>query len=334
MYYGKKTKKQNNMNSWITNWKKIKIKVKKIFKKQPTDQHETDWKSCPQCKKISYLPDLIANSYICECSFHFDFPAKKRLDSLFDSDYETIETTNDIDPDPLKFKVGESKYIDKIKKYQKVTGQKSALLCASGRISNLRAVVTCFNPLFGGGRLGTVENENFLAAADYAIREKVDLWVVIFQSSGIDVHTGVTGLAGMTKTIIAMNEIKKAGIPTFAIAARAVTGGTLASCYYQHDFLIIESKCVSNILFSGRRVTENILKSSDQIPEDFGAASGVMKAGLADITLESRKELKDTLVNLASIILKKGELLDKKDSTTDNAEKQISTSLQETSEAV
>ena len=59
-----------------------------------------------------------------------------------------------------------------------------------------------------------------------------------------------------------------------------------------------------------------------------------MKAGLADITLESRKELKETLVKLASIILKKGELLDKKDSTTDNAEEQISTSLQETSEAV
>ena len=114
----------------------------------------------------------------------------------------------------------------------------------------MRAGVTCFNPLFGGGRLGTAENENFLAAADYAIREKVDIWVVIFQSSGIDVHTGVTGLAGMTKTIIAMNEIKKAGIPTFAIAARAVTGGTLASCYYQHDFLIIESKCVSDIFVS------------------------------------------------------------------------------------
>ena len=323
------------MNSWITNWKKIKIKVKKIFKKQASGRQETDWKNCPQCKKISYLPDLIANSYICECSFHFDFPAKNRLDSLFDSNYEIIETENNIDPDPLNFKVGERyKYIDKIKKYQKVTGQKNALLCASGKISNLRAVVTCFNPLFGGGRLGTVENENFLAASNYAIKNKVDIWVVIFQSSGIDVHTGVTGLAGMAKTIIAMDEIKKAGIPTFAIAARAVAGGTYASCFFQHEFLIIESNCVSNILFSGRRVTENILKSSSQIPEDFGTASGVMKAGLADITLKNRKELKRTLTKLASIILKKGELLDKKDSISNSPEEQISTSLQETSKAV
>ena len=129
------------MNSWITNWKKIKIKVKKILKKQPTDKQKTDWKSCPQCKKISYLPDLIANYYVCECSFHFDFPAKNRLDSLFDSGYEIIDTANSIDPDPLKFEVDEKyKYSDKIKKYQKITQQKSALLCASGKIFNLRAV--------------------------------------------------------------------------------------------------------------------------------------------------------------------------------------------------
>ena len=323
------------MNSWITNWKKIKIKVKKIFKKQPVGQQETDWKNCPQCKKISYLPDLIANSYVCECSFHFDFPAKNRLDSLFDSGYKIIETDNEIDPDPLKFRVGERyKYIDKIKKYQKVTGQKNALLCASGKISNLNAVVVCFNPLFGGGRLGTVENENFLAAANYAIENKADIWVVIFQSSGIDVHTGVTGLAGMTKTIIAMDEIKKAGIPTFAVAARAVAGGTYASCFFQHEFLIIESKCVSNMLFSGRRVTENILKSSNQIPEDFGTASGVMKAGLADITLDSRKDLKNKLAKLAAIILKKGEFFDQKNKEPKDPEESISTSLQKTTEAI
>ena len=325
------------MNSWITNWKKIKIKVKQIIKKRPESQEEINWKNCPQCKKISYFPDLIANSYICECSYHFDCPPKFRLDNLFDSTYEMIEAPDNIDPDPLKFEVGEKyKYIEKIKKYRKVTGQKTALICASGLISNLRSVVVCFNPKFGAGRFGPYENEHFLKAADHAIREKVDIWVVIFQSSGIDVHTGVTGLAGMPKSIIAMSEIKKAGIPTFAVAARAVAGGTYGSSFFMHDFIIIESKCVENLLFSGKRVTANILKSSDQIPEDFGMASGVTKGGLADMTLENRKDLKDTLTKLTSIILKKGESLDKeeKESSSGNQEKQISASLQKTSEAI
>jgi len=309
------------MNSWITNWKKIKIKVKQIFKKQPTGQQETDWKSCPQCKKISYLPDLVSNSYICECSFHFDLPPKLRLESLFDSNYEMIEAHDNINPDPLNFEVKDRyKYRNKIENYRKITGQKTALMCASGNISNLRAVVVCFNPRFGAGRLGTAENEHFLKVANFAIKEKVDIWIVIYQSSGIDVHTGVSGLAGMTKSIIAMNEIKKAGIPTFAIAARAVAGGTYASSFFMHDFVIVESKCVENLLFSGKRVTANILKGTDQIPDDFGTATGIMKSGLADIILETRKELKDTVTKLANIILQKNEIKTSHEEANENRE--------------
>ena len=212
--------------NWITRWKKIGIKVKQIFKKQPTGNEETDWKNCPRCKKISYLPDLISNSYICECSFHFDLPPKLRLDSLYDGKYEIIEAPENINPDPLNFEVKGGaregyKYIDKINKYRKSTGQKTALVCTTGKISNLNAVVVCFNPKFGAGRFGPAENEHFLKSANFAIQNKVDVWIVIYQSSGIDVHTGATGLAGMTKSIIAMNEIKKNNIPTFCVAARA-----------------------------------------------------------------------------------------------------------------
>ena len=317
--------------NWISHWKKIGIKVKQILKKQPTGQEETDWKNCPQCKKITYLPDLITNAYICDCSFHFDIPPKLRLDNLFDSAYEIIESPGNINPDPLNFEVKDGaqagyKYIDKIKKYRKVTGQETALMCASGNISNLSAVVVCFNPKFGGGRFGPAENEHFSKAANFAIQKKVDMWIVIYQSSGIDVHTGVTGLTGMTKSIIAMNEIKKNNIPTFCIAARATAGGTYASSFFMHDFIIIESKCVENLLFSGKRVTANILKGTDQIPDDFGTGPGVMKSGLADITLENRKELKDTITKLANIILKKEELKISNEETIENRESNIKVS--------
>jgi len=316
------------MNSWITNWKKLKIKVKKIFKKQPEGDGGTDWKTCPQCKKINYKPDLFSNNYICECSYHFDLPPKIRLENLFDSNYEIIDPPKNIDPDPLNFKVeGRYDYIDKIKKYRKTTGQETALICASGLIEGLQSVVVCFNPKFGAGRFGPAENEYFLSAANFATEKKVDMWIVVYQSSGIDVHTGITGLAGMTKSIVAMDQIKKAGIPTFAVAARAVAGGTYASNFFQHDFIIIESKCVENLLFSGKRVTANILKGTDQIPEDFGTGPGVMKSGLADITLENRKELKDTLSKLAKIILKKEDLnAEKKYEDPEDFEKTASTS--------
>ena len=308
--------------NWITSFKKIGIKVKKIFKKQPTGHEDTDWKNCPQCKKISYLPDLINNSYICECSFHFDLPPKSRLDDLFDSTYEIIEPPENINPDPLNFEVeNKYKYIDKIKKYRNITGQKTALICASGKVSNLNAVVVCFNPKFGGGRFGPAENEHFLKASNFAIEHKVDIWVVIYQSSGIDVHSGVTGLSGMTKSIIAMNKIKENNIPTFCVAARATAGGTYASSFFMHDFIIIESKCVENLVFSGKRVTANILKGTNEIPNDFGTGPGVMKAGLADMTLENRKKLKETITKLSYIVLKKERFqIEKLDEANENPE--------------
>ena len=73
-------------------------------------------------------------------------PPKLRLDNLFDSAYEIIESPGNIDPDPLNFEVKDGaqagyKYIDKIKKYRKVTGQKTALMCALGNISNLRVLL-------------------------------------------------------------------------------------------------------------------------------------------------------------------------------------------------
>ena len=313
--------------NWISNWKKIRIKVKRIFKKQPTGHEESDWKNCPQCKKISYKEDLFNNLYICDCSFHFDLPPKLRLKSLFDSSYEIIEAPDNINPDPLNFEVNDKyKYIDKIKKYRKVTGQQTALMCASGNISNLRAVVVCFNPKFGAGRFGPAENEHFLKAANFAIEEKVDIWIVIYQSSGIDVHGGVTALSGMTKSVIALNEIKNAGIPTFAVAARAVAGGTFASSFFMHEFILIEHSSVENLLFSGRRVTSNILKSTDTIPSSFGRADGVLKSGMADICLESRKELKEIITKLANIILKKEESKISNEETIENRESNIKVS--------
>ncbi len=60
-------------------------------------------------------------------------------------------------------------------------------------------------------------------------------------------------------------------------------------------------------MFSGKRVTANILKATDQLADEFGTAPGVMKSGLADINLESRKNLKETITKLSNIILKKEE---------------------------
>jgi len=69
------------------------------------------------------------------------------------------------------------------------------------------------------------------------------------------------------------------------------------------------------------------LKGTDQIPSDFGTGPGVMKSGLADITLDNRKELKDTITKLANIILKKNESqLSNEEEAIENRESNIKVS--------
>ena len=98
-----------------------------------------------------------------------------------------------------------------------------------------------------------------------------------------------------------------------------------------HDFIFIESSSTQDILFSGKRVTANILKGTDQIPENFGSAVGVKNSGLCDVILDSRKDLKKVVSSLASIILKKEESIENKDSTENISEEQISDSIQKSS---
>ena len=100
---------------------------------------------------------------------------------------------------------------------------------------------------------------------------------------------GVPALAsGMVKTQIAYSELKKAGVLSIGVACSKLSGGTYVM-WNNHDILCVESPGSHDILFSGKRVTANILKGTDAIPENFGRADGVMKSGLADITLENRK---------------------------------------------
>ena len=82
------------------------------------------------------------------------------------------------------------KYIDKIKKYRKTTGQQTALLIASGMINNLSAVIVCFNPKFGGGSFGPAENEHFLKATEIAMNKKVDL--LIKKDAEIELKENIT----------------------------------------------------------------------------------------------------------------------------------------------
>ena len=79
------------MNSWITNWNKIKISVKQIIKKQPGKDAESQWTKC-SCQEIIYKEDLQKNLHVCpKCELHHKISCRDRFNITFDEEiYEIL----------------------------------------------------------------------------------------------------------------------------------------------------------------------------------------------------------------------------------------------------
>jgi acetyl-CoA carboxylase carboxyl transferase subunit beta len=295
--------------NWIRKILRAGEKIRKVIKERPSVKEMADslWKSCPSCRKLTSKEKIRENYFICECGFHFDIPPRERLARLgfLNGKYEVIASPEYSDPDPLKFEYCGTKYISKRKNYQKITKQETALFCVYGKIGSISSVVVCSNFKFGGGAWSPDESEHFVTAAQKAIDEKVDLFLTIFQTGGVAVTTGVTGLASaMVKSTIALENLKKHNIVTIAIASSKTTGGPYASAFFNHELVGIESSSSTDILFSGKRVSANVSQNST-IPEDFGNALRVQKSGLCDFVLNNRHEIRATVLTLTKILKKK-----------------------------
>ena len=293
------------------NWIKDKIKkfsqqVKKIVRSRPTAKEVAEglFKTCPVCSKINLKDEMKKNYEICSCSYHFEISPIDRFQKLFDSGAYEIIKTNYANPDPLKFEMDGTKYIDKRKKYQKITKMDSALLGSFGKINNLSAVVVAHDWRFGGGAWSPQESDYFVECAQKAIDEKVDLFLTIYQTGGVAVTTGVTGLASaMVKGTIALQELKKKNILTIAIACAKTTGGPYASTFFNHDLVGIEEKNAKSILFAGARVSRNA--STGELPQDFGTSVGLERTARVDFVLDNRHEIKNIVTTLTKILKKK-----------------------------
>ena len=82
---------------------------------------------------------------------------------------------------------------------------------------------------------------------------------------------GAIALMQMTRTVLAVNELKKKNLPYIVVMTNPTTGGVSASFATLGDILIAEPKAIC--AFAGRRVIENTVK--EDLPKDFQTAEFV-----------------------------------------------------------
>ncbi len=250
------------------------------------------WVKCEHCAEIIYKKELERDLEVCpKCSYHFRLPAFERINMLFDKD-----TFEEFDPlvgptDPLGFK-DIKKYKDKIKSYQKKTGQKDALISGLGCINGRKVMTAVFDFAFMGGSMGAVVGEKITRVFERALDKRCGV-ITFTASGGARMQEGILSLMQMAKTAAAAGRLKEAGLPFISVLTDPTTGGVTASFAMLGDIIVAEPGAL--IGFAGPRVIAQTIKQT--LPEGFQRAEYILEHGMIDMIVE-RKNMKESLGRL------------------------------------
>ena len=284
--------------NWITKF--LKPKIVSLFKKRSAESDQVLWTTC-ECKNLIYKEDLEKNYNCCpKCGAHHKLSCKERFQIFFDNkDYELIETPFPKD-DPLNF-VDNKKYTDRLKSARKITKQDDAVAIASGKVENIQVTVGAQDFRFIGGSFGAASGEAFIHGVQHAIENK-NPFIFFSCSGGQRMMESSIALMQMSRTVLAVNELKKNNIPFIVVLTNPTTGGVTASWAMLGDILIAEPK--ATIGFAGRRVIQDTVRET--LPEEFQTAEYVRDHGGIDLVIE-RQFLRSTIGSLLTVLLKKAE---------------------------
>ena len=284
--------------NWISKF--IKPKIKSLFEKKSSKTDENLWTTCG-CKNLIYKEELQSNLKCCpKCGAHHKLSCKERFETFFDNkEYTLIKTPLPLD-DPLKFE-DNKKYSDRLKLARKITKQDDAVAIAFGKVKNIDAVVGAQDFRFIGGSFGAASGEAFISGIQHSIENNMP-FIFFSCSGGQRMMESSIALMQMSRTALAVNELKKKNIPYIVVLTDPTTGGVTASWAMLGDILIAEPK--ATIGFAGRRVIQDTVRET--LPEEFQTAEYVKDHGGIDLVIE-RKFLNSTIGTLLNVLLKKAE---------------------------
>ena len=289
--------------NWITKVISFGEKIKTVIKKRPTkeDVENSDWTSC--CKGPILKKDLAENLWVCpSCNKHHRISCKERFNIVFGkNNYEILKTPIPQD-DPLEWKDSKT-YKDRLKDARKKTGMDCGVMIAKTNIDNINVTVAASDFAFIGGSIGQAEGEAILTGIQHAI-ENQQPFIIFTSGGGMRMFESVIALSQMTRTTLAINELKKNNLPYLVILTDPTAGGITASYAMLGDLHFAEPGAL--IAFAGKRVIQGTVK--EDLPNDFQTSEYLQKHGFIDSIIE-RKDLKEKIGTILSILLKKNSVI-------------------------
>jgi len=296
--------------NWITKIIKAGEKIKTAIHKRASKDEiaKSDWTSC--CKGPILKKDLENNLWVCpDCNKHHRINPKQRFDILFGkNNYEIFKTPIPND-DPLDWTDSKS-YKDRLKNARKKTGLDCGMMVASGNIKNTKVTAVASDFEFLGASMASAEGEAFLYGIQYAIENRTP-FICVSAGGGMRMMESLISLSQMTRTTLAVNELKSNKLPYLVLITDPTAGGITASYAMLGDIHIAEPG--SLIAFAGKRVIQGTVK--EELPENFQTSEYVQKTGFVDLIVE-RKDLAEKIGTLLSILLKQNSAISSEENET------------------
>ena len=274
-------------------------KEKKEIREEPKSSDQL-WVKCNSCNEIIYRKVIERNLQVCpKCNYHFQIPARRRIDSVADPG-TFIEYDRDlVSTDPIEFK-DSKRYPSRVKESQERTGQKDAILCGEATIEGQPTMIGIFEFNFMGGSLGSVVGEKITRLIERAIEKRIGV-VIFCASGGARMQEGILSLMQMAKTSAALAKLQEARIPYISVLTDPTTGGVSASIAMLGNIVIAEPKAM--IGFAGPRVIKDTIRA--ELPEGFQRAEYLLAHGMVDMIVE-RKDLRHMLASLLEMLKAEG----------------------------
>ena len=296
--------------NWIKKTLRFGEKIKRIIKKRASKEEiaNSDWTSC--CKGPILKKDLEDNLWVCpSCNKHHRINPQQRFDVVFGkNNYEVLKTPIPQD-DPLNWNDSKS-YKKRLKTARKKTGMDCGMMVVNTNIQTLKITAIASDFDFIGGSIGAAEGEAFLYGIQHAIENKQP-FVVFTSGGGMRMMESLISLSQMTRTTLAINEIKKNKLPYIVVLTDPTAGGITASYAMLGDIHLAEPGAL--IAFAGAAVIKNTIR--EELPEGFQRSEYVEKTGFVDLIVE-RKDLREKLGSLLSILLKKNSAINLEENET------------------
>ena len=247
---------------------------------------------CPECDNSLYKRELVESFQVCpHCDYHFRFPARERLETLFDeSGYEQLDEEVS-SADPLEF-VDTKPYKDRIVQAKESSGLPEAIVSGTGKVGGHLVYAGAMDMSFIGGSMGSAVGEKITRLIERALENRGAV-IIYSASGGARMQEGTLSLMQMGKISAALSMLHEARLPFISVLTDPTTGGVTASFAMLGDVIIAEPKALSG--FAGPRVIEQTIRQ--KLPKGFQRSEFLLEHGMVDMVVDRRK-MRETIIRL------------------------------------